>query len=97
MPKEKEQPKGKSPKREPKYDESPEVPQWKIDEERDDLMRLTKAFLARRYKAIYKSLGGDKTMTLTRADALAILQLIDENNTNLLALLEHQFEIRFLS
>jgi hypothetical protein len=97
MSKKQEQPKKRPVKRQPQYDDSPPSPQWKIDEERDDLARLAKAYLTRRYKAIYKSLEGDRTMTLNKADALAILQLLTENNANFIALLEHKLDVHFLS
>jgi hypothetical protein len=82
------------------YDESPEIPQEKIDEERDDLLRLSKASLIRRYGTIHKEYKKElrrKDISPMEAHTLAICELIAENNSNLLTLLEHQFGIKFLS
>jgi len=80
------------------YNESPEIPQEKIDEEYDDLRRLNEASLLSRYKAIYTGLMKRNRMTrMEEVQAFAICKLISENNTSLLTLIEHQFGIKFLS
>jgi hypothetical protein len=86
------------PKKESKYDESPEVPQEEIVEEYDDLGRLAKASLMSQYRAIHREVTKRRIMTPTeRAQASIVCKLVSENNANLLSLLEHQFEIKFLS
>lgn len=82
------------------YDESPEVPQERLDEESDDLLRLNKASIGRRYVAIRKKYDKDvqrQKISSAQANTLAMCELISENNANLLTLIEHQFEIKFLS
>ena len=90
----------KQQKKEPMFDESPKIPQEKIDEESDDLLRLSLASIRRRYTAICRKYGRDVRsgrMSPTEAHTRAMCEVISENNTNLLTLIEHQFEIKFLT
>jgi hypothetical protein len=86
------------PKKKTIYDESPEIPHDKLVEEYDDLGKLNKASLLFEYRAIHRRVTKRKTMTRTeQAQARIVCKLISENNANLLSLLEHQFEVKFVS
>lgn len=65
-------------------------------EERDelhrDLAKLDRPFLIDRYKAIYKRLMGHKGITSTEAHIFAVCEVISENNSRLLSLLEDMTE-----
>ena len=79
------------------YDESPEMSTEEIVRLYDDLAKLNTSFLISRYNTIYKRLMRRRSMTSTKANVLTTCELISENNSYLLALLEDSLGIKFPS